>query len=199
MRRVVQMLAALAVLAGCKAPIPDRERLEEDAAWSASEWRDDQGDVWRVRINSRRISATEVQPDSGRALRGAIASGALTFSMLDRGGQEIGKGQATIADAHHALFYMQDMAGKEIAHGLWHFDHAPNASVGASAVVATPAPAIAPSTPAPSVAPSSSPEPSPSMVETPTPPGETPSPEASSTSAPPTPGKPGDPLDLRPH
>lgn len=187
---------ALVLVAGCKAPIPNRAEEEADAAWNASEWRDDYGAAWRVRTNSRRVSAVETTPDSGMTLRGVVAAGVLTFTIVDKGGVEVGKGEAKIADASHGLFHMFDTGGKETSHGLWHFDHAP----GGMAPAQSPTPVTLPSI-------SASPAgPSPALTVpapvTPTPlatasPG--PDPAITPAQPPATPAKPGDPLDLRPH
>jgi hypothetical protein len=187
---------ALVVAAGCKAPIPNRAEEEADAAWNASEWRDDYGAVWRVRMNSRRLSAVETTPDSGVTLRGSVAAGVLTFTVTDKGGVEIGKGEAKAADASHGLFHMFDTSGKETSHGLWHFDHAPGAAGAAQAPVPVALPSIAasPSGPAPALTAPAPVTPASDLTASPIP-----DPSPTSSQPPATPAKPGDPLDLRPH
>jgi len=187
---------ALAFAAGCKAPIPNRAEEEADAAWNASEWHDDYGHVWRVRMNSRRLSAVETTPDSGMTLRGSVDAGVLTFTVKDKGGADIAKGEAKAADASHGLFHMFDMSGKETAHGLWHFDHPPGAAAPApaSTPVAPPSVTAAPIGPSPALTAPAPVSPTPDLTSSPIP-----DPTPAPSQPPATPAKPGDPLDLRPH
>ena len=189
---------ALALAAGCKAPIPNRAEEEADAAWNASEWRDDYGHVWSVRMNSRRVSAVERTPDSGMTLRGSVDAGVLTFTLKDKGGADVGKGEAKAADASHGLFHMFDTSGKETSHGLWHFDHAPAGagSMPASVPVVLPSIAASRSGPAPALTAPAPVVPAPDLAVSPAP---DPAPTLAPSQPPATSAKPGDPLDLRPH
>jgi hypothetical protein len=184
---------ALVLTAGCKAPIPNRAEEEADAAWNASEWRDDYGHVWRVRMNSRRLSAVETVPDSGLTVRGTVAAGVLNFTLTDKGGTEIGKGEAKVADASHGLFHVFDASGKETSHGLWHFDHAPGGAAPPQAPVAGLLPPVTASSPgqSPVLTAPAPVTPAPDLTASPMP-----DPTPAPTSA--TPAKPGDPFDLRP-
>lgn len=187
-------LALLAGAAGCKAPIPGREGLEADAAWTAGEWRDDRGGVWQVRINSRRLSAVgKATVNDGAAIRGQIADGVLNFTLTNKEGAELGHGEARVVDGQDALYRLTGENGTPDDHGLWHFNHSPSGAIVAVAPSATASPGM--ETSPPSLVPTYGP-----ATPTAAPTAQTSSPAADPVSPVPTPTstRPGDPLDLRP-
>lgn len=174
--RILSLVIAATLLAtACEAPIPGRDAIEADAAWTAGEWTADDGTVWLVRINGRRINATaEAGPGEGRIMRGSVQQGVLHYTLQANDGTDLFKtGEARIGDATHAIFHDDPTAGDAGPHGVWHFNHTPSVVGVAAPVIPTtpsPTPSTLPSaTPSPTAEPTLEPTPEATPTASPTP------------------------------
>ena len=110
-------------------PAPTRETTEplnqnapfSSAPFSAGKWIDEDGTLWRAKVDGKSVQATAICGYSaGLVLEGAIRKDFLHFDIKTSDANTIGSGRAMIVDEHHAYYVV---SGKMQTHGLYHFDH----------------------------------------------------------------------------
>ena len=96
-------------------------------AGQSAVWYDDEFNQWQVSINGVNFSATAFIPGSGQVLlRGQSQGYALSYSIIDAAGQQIGYGQGTIDDDSHISVISYWSNGAFLGSTQFHVNHPPN-------------------------------------------------------------------------